>query len=604
MWLSAAFLLVLEVFLNLSLRCGQVQGFFVPFCEDNRRFANGFIKYKNLPQGSKTFYSRAQLTNGVLKLYKCHKGFIVKGSPSAECVNGVWNNKAPRCVPAGCERLQPTVNNYETIQYSNEPRSDATYRHGTVVQVYCLQGTSLVDGDGSTTCTAGEWLLGIPFCLTRETLTADADPMNADHVCELPHLWSGIYLNDAPDAVTDGTEVEYECSPFAERTTDIPVQCYQGEWYPDSPSCIEKSCQLPDLPPYVLVSNDLSDPEKLPHGKHLQFDCEKGYRKVQGDDEIRCWFGEWTGNVPRCELDSSEDFSICGVSGDITQPVRGRVIGGFDANDAAWPWQAAVRWQRDDGSWFFFCGGTLVAQNWVLSAGHCFGYDEDIARLQVKLGLTHREHDSGTYKEQVFNIDGLYLPKQHDFINFDYDIALLHLAEPAVLNTFVRPVCLPDVPGPDDDVDALIVVDQFAMVLGWGHSSPVPANSSRGSDFEDVLQQLEMPLRTDITCINSLIRIGEEPDQFTPHMFCAGFNRKQRDACFGDSGGPLMRRILPPAPGETDWRWVQIGIVSSGKGCAVKGQFAFYTHVPKLMWWVDQVMRSNHTPSEHDMYLV
>ena len=63
--------------------------------------------------------------------------------------------------------------------------------------------------------------------------------LSSPDICELPNLLSGMYLNDAVDPVSDGAQVEYECFSFAERATDIPVQCYQGEWYPDSPKCVE-----------------------------------------------------------------------------------------------------------------------------------------------------------------------------------------------------------------------------------------------------------------------------------------------------------------------------------------------------------------------------
>lgn len=45
-----------------------------------------------------------------------------------------------------------------------------------------------------------------------------------------------------------------------------------------------------------------------------------------------------------------EDYSQCGKAGDIGQKLRGRVVGGYEANEAAWPWQAAIYWQRADGS--------------------------------------------------------------------------------------------------------------------------------------------------------------------------------------------------------------------------------------------------------------
>ena len=150
--------------------------------------------------------------------------------------------------------------------------------------------------------------------------------------------------------------------------------------------------------------------------------------------------------------------------------------------------------------------------------------------------------------------------------------------------------------------DALIEVGAFGMVIGWGHSSPIAINSSQGAIYEDQLQQLEVPIKTRPACRKSLKSVGEDVSQFTERLFCAGYTRKQRDTCFGDSGGPMMRK-LPVGPGGES-RWVQIGIVSAGKGCAVEGQYAFYTHVPRLMRWVDSVMRGNHTASEHDMYLV
>ena len=56
-----------------------------------------------------------------------------------------------------------------------------------------------------------------------------------------------------------------------------------------------------------------------------------------------------------------------GGSGQCGIKPRGRIVGGTDAPKGAWPWQAQIR----TTSGFLFCGGTLVAPQWVVTAAHC-----------------------------------------------------------------------------------------------------------------------------------------------------------------------------------------------------------------------------------------
>lgn len=58
-----------------------------------------------------------------------------------------------------------------------------------------------------------------------------------------------------------------------------------------------------------------------------------------------------------------------GGSGQCGIKPRARIVGGTDAPKGAWPWQAQIR--TTSGLGFPFCGGTLVAPQWVVTAAHC-----------------------------------------------------------------------------------------------------------------------------------------------------------------------------------------------------------------------------------------
>ena len=59
----------------------------------------------------------------------------------------------------------------------------------------------------------------------------------------------------------------------------------------------------------------------------------------------------------------------------------GQIVGGSEAQMNTWPWQAAL--DITSGQTEFFCGGTLISPNKIVTAAHCL---QGATGVTVRLG--------------------------------------------------------------------------------------------------------------------------------------------------------------------------------------------------------------------------
>ncbi|XP_015223928.2 chymotrypsin B-like [Lepisosteus oculatus] len=245
----------------------------------------------------------------------------------------------------------------------------------------------------------------------------------------------------------------------------------------------------------------------------------------------------------------------CGVQ-EIKPVITGyaRIVNGEEAVPGSWPWQVSLQ----DAIGFHFCGGSLISEQWVVTAAHCGVRSSH----RVVIG----EHDRSKSNEdiQTMRVGKVITHPQWNPNTIDNDITLIKLTAPVTLNAHVAPVCLPaasDVYSPGTR----------CVTTGWGltryNALLTPSK----------LQQAALPLLSPEQCK------AHWGDSITDMMICAGADGAS--SCMGDSGGPLVC--------ERNGAWNLVGIVSWGSSRCLTTTPAVYARVTALRSWVGQVLAAN-----------
>lgn len=263
-----------------------------------------------------------------------------------------------------------------------------------------------------------------------------------------------------------------------------------------------------------------------------------------------------------------------------------RIVGGIDASVAEWPWQVDIQTLPST----HICGGTLIAQDWVLSAAHCFPNPSDFSQYIIYAG--RYQLNGVNTQESSHRVKRVVIPYGYEEPHRGKDVALVQLSTPVTWSDYVHPVCLPT-------SGTLFPSGMMCYVTGWGNTRDEVPLSGAGT-----LQEVQVPIMSQSSCQQMYNLNQNEKIDILYDMICAGYQEGGKDSCQGDSGGPLVCRMV-------NGTWVQAGVVSFGLGCAHANQPGVYTRLTSYSSFISSTVpdaqlygRGNHIGGESTVVFV
>ncbi|KAF5125880.1 Trypsin [Metarhizium anisopliae] len=236
-----------------------------------------------------------------------------------------------------------------------------------------------------------------------------------------------------------------------------------------------------------------------------------------------------------------------------------RIIGGEAVKDGEFPFIVTII-HSDYGP---ICGGSLLDNTTVLTAGHCITLTSK--GWHVRAGTLNRTTSGQVIAAKPILYPRFSRPRRNGQPR--HDIAILKLSTPFQESGTMYYPTLPDA-GSDP------VVNSHAIVAGWGLTGQ-PYNPL------DPLKKANIPIHSRKRCSNQRWNATGIEDEF-----CAGGDGK--DACNGDSGGPLID--------EETGHIIGIPVVSSW--LTECGEYpGIYTRVSSYIDWIQENLGVSQTTS-------
>uniref|UniRef100_A0A8C2SCR6 Coagulation factor XI n=1 Tax=Capra hircus TaxID=9925 RepID=A0A8C2SCR6_CAPHI len=252
---------------------------------------------------------------------------------------------------------------------------------------------------------------------------------------------------------------------------------------------------------------------------------------------------------------SGYTLRLCKMDNVCTTKIKTRIVGGTQSVHGEWPWQITLH--TTSPTQRHLCGGAIIGNQWILTAAHCFNEVESPNVLRVYSSILNQSE----IKEDTsfFGVQEIIIHDQYEKAESGYDIALLKLETALNYTDSQWPICLPS------KGDRNVMYTE-CWVTGWGYRK-------LRDKIQNTLQKAKVPLMTNEEC-----QEGYRKHRITNKMVCAGYRGGGKDACKGDSGGPLSCKHNEV--------WHLVGITSWGEGCGQRERPGIYTNVIEYVDWI------------------
>ncbi|XP_046991731.1 trypsin-1-like [Schistocerca americana] len=208
------------------------------------------------------------------------------------------------------------------------------------------------------------------------------------------------------------------------------------------------------------------------------------------------------------EADSPSEFT----------DVEERIVGGSDAFPGQFPYVVSLK-TPDESGFQHFCGGSILTEEWILTAAHCV-INLNVSDYVVVAGEYDLTVDEGT--EQVVGVSEAFIYPYLAHGGLYNDTALLRLNSSLEFNVNVSAISLPE-------YNSTPEAGSNATMMGWGSTSntsqPTWPSRLQWAVVPVISLQECIPLASNVPGVNHLCT-DALPD---------------KSICTRDPGGPLVQ---------------------------------------------------------------